>query len=306
MKTKEITSEKLEKVLNTEFSDDLKDRISKHRMYYKKLSVKERDQYILNCFNVLNSDIEKAGKHRIDRWNDGWKENFDEFLTTGNINSLIPKYHGKHKYLHWKGDIIKPVTKNLDYYLHVILIDWVFEKYLSDVDNLFEFGCGPAYHLLRYKNVNSRAKLIGLDWAKSSQDIISLIREFGLNYNIKGYNFDFFNPDYSIDIPENSGIYTVAAIEQIGDKYGPFLDYLLEKKPKICVNIEPISEILDETKLIDKLSIEYFKKRNYLENYLNKLEELEKQNKIKIINKQRTYMGSEFIEGHSLVVWKII
>ena len=74
----------------------------------------------------------------------------------------------------------------------------------------------------------------------------------------------------------------------------------MDKSPDICVHLEPIDELLDETKLIDKLSIDYFRKRNYLNGFLPYLEELEKENKIEIITKQRIYSGSYFIEGHSL------
>jgi hypothetical protein len=70
--------------------------------------------------------------------------------------------------------------------------------------------------------------------------------------------------------------------------------------------MEPIAELLDETKLIDNLSIKYFRKRNYLHEYLTHLEWLESIGKIKIIDKRRIYSGSYFIEGHSLVVWKPI
>ena len=69
--------------------------------------------------------------------------------------------------------------------------------------------------------------------------------------------------------------------------------------------MEPIDELLNDDKLIDSLSIKYFRKRNYLDKFLPYLEELEKNNKIEIIVKQKTYSGSYFIEGHSLIVWKI-
>jgi hypothetical protein len=68
--------------------------------------------------------------------------------------------------------------------------------------------------------------------------------------------------------------------------------------------MEPIAELLDESKLIDNLSVRYFRKRNYLHDYLKHLEWLESIGKIKIIDKRRIWSGSYFIEGHSLVVWK--
>ena len=83
------------------------------------------------------------------------------------------------------------------------------------------------------------------------------------------------------------------------------VDFLLIKKPELCIHLEPIDELLDNDKLMDSLSIKYFRKRNYLSKFLPYLESLEKDGKIEIIKKQRTYSGSYFIEGHSLIVWRV-
>ena len=58
------------------------------------------------------------------------------------------------------------------------------------------------------------------------------------------YNFDFFNPNYDIDIPKNSAIFTCNSLEQIGENYKEFINFLLEKKPSLCINFEPMSELL--------------------------------------------------------------
>ena len=48
-------------------------------------------------------------------------------------------------------------------------------------------------------------------------------------------------------------------------------------------------ELLDSTKLLDKLCIKYSEKRNYLKGYLPYLEQLESEGKIEIILKKRLY-----------------
>ena len=83
----------------------------------------------------------------------------------------------------------------------------------------------------------------------------------------------------------------------------PFIDFLLEKKPEICLHIEPIAELLNEENLVDYLSILYFKKRNYLSGFLLKLRELEEAGKIKIHMAKRTFIGSLYIEGYSVIAW---
>ncbi len=299
-----ITYKDFEDILGFKLGDKLKHTIAEYDLEYRELTPIERDNYILHVINVLTSDITKAGDHRIVEWENGWGENLTKFTETKNIEDLIPRYHGKNRIVKWMGNVVMPITENFDYKIHICFVDAILQEYLRGVDNVFEFGCGPAYHLIRLKEFNNKLNLNGSDWTTASQDIIKEINKV-LDTNINGFNLNFFKPDYTIDIPENSGIYTVAALEQVGENFKDFVDFLLTKKPSICVHMEPIDELLDDTKLIDSLSIKYFRKRNYLDKFLPYLEELEKQGKIEIITKQRIFSGSYFIEGHSLIVWKI-
>jgi hypothetical protein len=142
-----------------------------------------------------------------------------------------------------------------------------------------------------------------LDWAASSQKIIRRLARNGVDRNIFAHRFDFFDPDNSFNLEKNSIVYTSASIEQTGTQYKRFLEYLLRQRPALCIHIEPIAELLDENHLLDYLSIQYFKKRKYLSGYLDHLRKLEKQGQIKIHRAQRTYIGSLFIEGYSVIVW---
>lgn len=302
---KKITHEDLEKILNIKIDSQLKKQIEDFDLRYRELTKEERDYYILHNFNILTNDIVVSGKHRINEWESGWEENLNLFKSSKNINDLIPKYHGKNRIVKWMGDVVMPLTENFDYKIHICFVDAIVRHYLNDVTNIFELGCGPAYHLVRLNQYNKKINLYGTDWATSSQKIINSINEI-LDLNITPINLDFFNPNYEIEIPENTGIYTVASLEQIGEEYKKIVDFLIDKKIKVCVHMEPIGEILDDDKLIDYLSIKYFEKRNYLKGYLTYLETLESQGKIEIINKQRIYSGSYFVEGHSLIVWRPI
>lgn len=299
-----IRVEEIENILGFELKKELKYRIKNFNLSYKKLSEKERDDYLLNVINVLFNDIIISGEHRINQWNKGWDENLQKFKQSKDINDLIPKYYGKYDIVRWNGDVIKTLTKNFDYKIHICLVDAILQEYTKGCKNIYEFGCGPAYHLIRLNNYDKSLNLYGGDWAKTSQLLISEINS-SLDIKIDSFNFDFFKPDYNIDIKENGAVYTVAALEQIGENFKSFIDYLLNKKPNICINIEPIDELLDSNNLIDNLSIKYFRKRNYLKGFLPYLKKLEKENKIEIIKQQRINSGSYFIEGHSLVVWKI-
>jgi hypothetical protein len=297
-----IEKSEIEKILGFILPKEV-DHYFNNDLSYKELSKKERDEYILSVIKVLLNDITKSGNHRKEEWEKGWYENFKLFRTTKNIDYLVPKYHGKYDKIRWNGEIIKFDTDNkLDLILHLIFVDSVILEYLKNCDSIFEFGCGPAYHLLRINKYLPDKNLIGCDWSESSQEIINIINDT-LNKKITGINFDFFNPS-DFNMPENSGIFTVAALEQVGENFEKFIEFILLKDPKICIHFEPIDELLDENILIDNLSIQYFRKRNYLNGFLPYLEELEKQGKIEILKKQRIFYGSYFIEGHSLIIWR--
>ena len=78
----------------------------------------------------------------------------------------------------------------------------------------------------------------------------------------------------------------------------------MKNSPSLVIHVEPIGELLDQNNLMDYLSLEYFKKRNYLSGYLTRLRELESRQEIEIIMAQRSYMGSFFIDGYSIIIWR--
>jgi len=302
---KKITHQEIERILDFEISENVKKKLKDFDLSYRELTQEERENYLLHVINVLINDITVSGKHRLNEWEVGWGENFENFRTDSKVDNLIPKYHGKNRIVRFNGDVVMPLVDNFDYKIHISFVDSILHHYLKDIKNVFEFGCGPGYHLLRLSQYDNNLNLYGSDWTTASQKIIQEINS-SFNTNIVPFNFDFFNPDYNVVIPENSAVYTVAALEQIGKNFETFVNFLIEKKPKICIHLEPIDELLDDNKLIDSLSIKYFRKRNYLNGFLPYLEKLESEGKIEIIKKQRIYSGSYFIEGHSLIVWKIL
>lgn len=302
---KKITIKDIEEIVGFSISPNCKKMVEKFDLTYRELTKKERDDVILNIINILNNDIEYVGKHRLEKWEKGWFENLELLKQKKDINSLIPKYFNKYDIARWKGDFVKCETEYFDYKLHIILVDAILHRYVGTYySNLYEFGCGPAYHLLRFGNFNPNINLIGLDWTAASQNIIDEISKLGINNKITGYNFDYFNPNYDIEIKNNSAIFTCASLEQIGENYKEFVNYLLSKKPEICLHFEPSSELLDENNLVDNLSILYFNKRKYLKGYLTYLKQLEQEEKIEIVNTQRLYGGSYFIEGYPVIIWK--
>jgi hypothetical protein len=286
-------------------SANIENKISNYSFEYEEFSSDDLDELmILIVSTLLDSGIVKSGEHRISDWENGWNENLQIFSKDqSNISNIIPKYFNKYGAVRFNGRLIKPLSEKFEYQSLGIILDWLFEKYIQNTEALYEFGCGPGYNLLRAREANQHANLWGLDWAKSSQEIIKKIKSSGIDSKIYGHNFDYFNPDYEFNLQENSTVLTVASLEQVGDRWNHFIDYLIEKKPKLCIHVEPIAELLDSNKFLDYLSIQYFKKRNYLDGFLDGLKQLESKGMLTIHDTKRTNVGSLFIEGYSVVVW---
>ena len=93
-------------------------------------------------------------------------------------------------------------------------------------------------------------------------------------------------------------------MEQLGSRYQPFLEYLLENRPQICVHLEPIVELYREGNPLDQAAIRYHERRGYLAGFLTTLKTLEASGKISLLKVQRLFFGGFYHEGYSVVVWK--
>jgi len=285
-------------------SQYLYNKIGGYGFQYKKLSKKEYDDCIIRIIKVLLSDdVIRAGAERICQWESGWTENLNRLKEGHDLSSIIPLYFNKYPTLRWQRQFIKPVSPMFELNMLLTIVNWLADEYMRDADAIYEFGCGTGHLLTHIRDVNPNAELWGLDWVASSQKIIETYATEVGDDKLFGAKFDYFNPDYNFKLRKDSVVYTVASLEQTGNHHYDFISYLLWNKPKLCIHVEPIAELLDEDNLLDCLSIGYFKKRNYLSGFLTRLHELESTGRIKIIKVQRTYIGSLFIEGYSVVVW---
>ena len=285
-------------------SEFLEKKVESYNLKYNEPSKEERDSILLRICNYLfEEEVVQAGKHRKIQWEDGWKENLEEFAATKDMNSLVPKYFDKHPVQRLNGEFILPSHDKFEIGIVSLFQYAIFEKYFKKSHNVYEFGAGTGHNLLRLREINNEANLFSMEWAKSGVDLINLVaKEIG-DRNLSGRVFDNFNPDESITLEENSGVYTFASLEQLGEATDNIINFWIKNKPSIVVNVEPMSEPLDEKDLLQFLSIKYFEKRKYLKNYITKLKALEESGIIKIHDQRKTGFGSLFIEGYSVIAW---
>jgi len=306
-KIKILSPEDFASVLGEELSPRIINTIKDLNIEYLEVSPEERDECIRAGIKILlDPGFDKSGEHRLEKWEKGWSDNL-QILKERGKEGLLPAYFSLKRELvnwsRWKRNYIKPLEEGFDYKILSVILEWLFEKYAMRADFVYEFGCGTGHHLLGLREFNKYATLYGLDWAEASQKILQEMVDQKLIANLHGRKFDFFNPDQSLVLDKNSVVYTVGALEQVGNKHKKFIDYLIKNKPKICFHVEPIGEILDDSNLLDYLAMEYYKKRNYLSEFISHLRLLEKEGRITIQKVQRTYLGGSLLTEYGVVVW---
>lgn len=270
----------------------------------------ERDKILLKILKGIESDDKLIGTpERQDIWEEGWKENLDNFTKTEDLKSLTPKYYvvknkEQSNVKRFNRKLIIPSDSDFELNYFTVFRIWLFKKYLKNVESIYEFGCGSGFNLMLFAQFFPDKQFYGLDYTQASQKIINKIAEIR-NWNMKGLFFDMFSPDEQINISPNSGVLTVASIEQLASNFEPFLQYLLKNKPKVCVHIEPIIELYDENNLLDYLAIKFHRRRGYSEGFLTRLRKLESEGKIEILKVKRLFLGGLYNEGYSYIIWRI-
>ncbi len=281
------------------------DILSDNDFRYTVLNKKEKDSALLDVIKAIDAPMSVSGKSRKADWENGWSENLKAFIENNyDLSSLVPKYMHKSRTRRLFSKYIKPLNSEFEVNFYTAYRHFLFKKYLSDYKNICEFGCGTGYNLVILAQIFPEKNITGLDWASSSVELVNQIAvKFG--YRVQGRIFDYFNPDYTFNVAEQSALITLNSMEQLGPDYNKFLDFIMHKRPAICINSEPLAELYDQNNLLDYLAIKYHNKRNYLNNYLSKLKKYEEKGVIEIIKIQRVCSGNLFHDGYSYVVWKI-
>lgn len=253
---------------------------------------------------IDDANFSRVGAQREALWQDVWQEALEKFKSSQQqLSSLIPKFTDVHPHLRYQSSFIQAQDAGFEARFISIVQHWIFETYLENVNHIYEFGCGSSSNLVAFAQQDPTTILFGLDWSHSAVTLANLIGQ-SHGFNLQGHPFDFFNPDHHLTLAPNSAAFTFCALEQIGSKFKPFINYLLAAKPSICIHIEPIFELYNPNNAVDKLAMDYHQQRDYLSGFLPYLKTLEIEGTIKIDKIKRFGFGSLYHEGYSLVVWK--
>lgn len=273
-------------------------------MSYRIKSDFETKEIISEILAKINDpETREAGPDFKSNWESNWRENLLRFDQSNTQSALIPAFLSESDTLRFCGNYIEPLVKDFEMRMVRILRCFYFEKYFQSIDVLHEFGAGTGFNLVQFLEMFPKKVAWGYDWSDSSVDLIRKIGKFR-NFEINARLFDMFNPDYSVSVGNNSGLLTVGAMEQLGLQWKKFLDFIVEKKFSIYVNIETVCNDYDTLNPFETIKNKYIRRRNWLQGYHSELKRLEGHDKIEILE-QRVIFGSKFHDSWTVTTWKV-
>jgi hypothetical protein len=286
---------------------NLQEQIRHSDFRYQTLAPVERDQVILGILKRLESgELSKVGEHRKEVWEKGWEENLEAFAQKGfALENLVPRFIRPEPIVRLNRDYVCACNPKVEFHFHDVVRRWLFLQYMADGEAVYEFGCGSGYNLVTFSEIHPTMRLVGLDWAESSVKLVNLIAKTH-QLNLQGVRFDLFHPDDSLGLGPRDVALTICALEQVGTRHEEFLQFLLRKRPRLCVHMEPLLDLYDPDNLVDYLAIRFHTGRGYLSGFLERLRQLETQKRIEIVKVQRMGFGSLYHEGYSYIVWRSV
>lgn len=307
MKEQKITADDFGRMFrfqNGTLPEFIRSELSNINSAYRIADAQQQREYVLDYLKQIDGDtITRTKEENLAAFEAGWTENYNKMLLEGiTLDSLKPGYFRGSKYLRFNNQLIVSDNLQLEFDLFKISRYCIFDNYLRGFDTIYELGCGSCQNVLMLAEMFKNANIIGMDWTNASKKIADYLGT-NLKRNISGHIFDMLNIQESQYIPPESAIITIHAFEQLGTNFSSILNFIKRCRPGIVVQYEPILEFYSDSNLYDFLALKYCQKRNYLENYLTTLKQMELQHQIEIICAYRPFLGGVLHES-SLVVWR--
>lgn len=246
-------------------------------------------------------DFSKSGRSKEGNWEDCWAAILREFIESRyNPDILIPKFITQNAPAkRWKG-LYSPLQ---EYSLFCKHREDILSYIPKDISTIIELGSGSGHNVAYFASKFPDKKIIGFDWSESAVNILKILsRQYP---NVSGRRCDLFTGIYEGSaVLQKATIVTFHAFEQLGGNFEIALFMILNEKPRMVIQTEPIFEFYDEANPFDKVAMDYHEKRGYLKGYWPALQKLESEGKIKIHQAKKSEFGNFFHDGYSLLVWE--
>lgn len=275
---------------------------------FQRLSNSSRDNLIREVLKRIELDTQIIGAaERKGVWERGWAEvlvQYDNADPTDAVEKeLIPKFFRANQSIRLLGNYAAPLVSNFESIFVSALRSVIFDHYFCDVTEFHEFGAGTGHNLVHFCKKFPQIQAFGSDFVHSSVTLMNRLSH-DLNLNLTSTTFDMTRPADDYEIGEGAGVFTFGSIEQLAGKYHRFIDFILSKKIKLCVHIEPVIELYNESLLFDWLAIKFQSKRGYTAGFLPYLQQLESSGRVTLSKVKRLGFGSLMMEGYNLIVWR--
>ena len=218
-----------------ELSANVQNEIEKYNFNFEFFSHEDYKKIILEVLQKIDKDKQKIGeKSREKIWFDGWNENYIAYKDSGFLDeSLVPKFVRNGNPVRLNQKYINPMDDQFELNFINVFRTWFLEEYFHDVDNIFEFGCGTGFNLIRASELFPEKHLFGSDFVQSSVDMVNKIAAVK-NINLKSELFNMLQPNNDYKIPNNSGVFTFGSLEQLASDIMPMIEFIVQKNQKFA------------------------------------------------------------------------
>jgi hypothetical protein len=274
---------------------------------YQTLSAAERAKTIADIEETIsNRSLRVVGSDDPQVWEKGWGELAEQLKDRPiTFETLRPQYFHAGVPCRLFGDLVEPLSPEFEYWVGLCVRCAVFRQFLHDRNPIVEFGCGTGINLLILSKLAPKSRLAGCDWASASQVILRRMAE-QTGAAIEGHRFNMLTAsgEGAGAVGATTAILTVHALEQLGSAWGPFLDYVRERRPGLCLHVEPLLELYDPTSPLEELARGYHEKRNYLRGFLPAIRDLAARGEAKIVALRRIPFGGLYHQAYSVLAWR--
>lgn len=219
--------------------------------------------------------------------------------------ALRPQYFRGEPTCRLFGRYIRPLNPDFEYDVGLALRRIIFDEFAKDHASIVEFGCGTGINVLLLTERFPSAHLVGTDWAPVCKDILSeMARQRSRPISGEVFNMLTAHGWDGQAIDRGTMCLTVHAMEQLGTAWQAFADFLIERRPGLCLHIEPIFELYDDASPFDARAQKYHEKRGYLRGFHPYVLNLCREGKGDLVASRRVAFGGLYHEAYSILAWR--
>ena len=217
-----------------------RDLIEREDFSYQLMQGVDRDRTILEVLRRIESDTQKIGADdRKDVWERGWREILDGYVSSNFApEKLVPKFIRASQAVRLNQQFVLPRNASFELRFVEVMREWVFHEFFSQFEEIHEFGCGTGFNLITLASLYPEKRLFGSDFVPASVEIANQIAAH-LKIRLSARLFDMVSPPSDYQLARGSAVFTFGSLEQLASKFDRFLAFLLDRRPGLCLHVEP-------------------------------------------------------------------